>query len=75
MRLVVPLTDLDQVLLARSRDELAPALVLVPEPDVCRARWATSTLAHLFFEERGIPSPRSWLPDDVAGRARASRCS
>ena len=34
MRLVVPLTDLDQALLARARDALAPALVLVPEPEV-----------------------------------------
>ena len=30
IRLVIPLTDLDQGLLARSRDALAPALVLVP---------------------------------------------
>ncbi|MDX6399161.1 MAG: carbamoyl-phosphate synthase large subunit, partial [Gaiellaceae bacterium] len=35
VRLIIPLTDLDQVLLARSRETLAPALVLVPEPDVC----------------------------------------
>ena len=27
-------------------------------------------LAHLFFEERGIPSPRSWLPADVPEDAR-----
>ena len=26
--------------------------------------------AHLFFEERGIPSPPSWLPDDVPADAR-----
>ena len=53
----------------RSRDALAPALVLVPEPEVCEAmgdKW----LAHVFFEEHGIPSPRSWLPDDVADDAR-----
>jgi carbamoyl-phosphate synthase large subunit len=69
VRLVVPLTDLDQALLARSREELAPALVLVPAPDVCDAmgdKW----LAHLFFEEHGITSPRSWLPGDVPGDAR-----
>ena len=49
IRLVIPLTDLDQSLLARSRDALAPALVLVSEPDVCDAmgdKWA----AHVFFE-------------------------
>jgi carbamoyl-phosphate synthase large subunit len=67
--LVVPLTDLDQVLLARSREALAPALVLVPEPDVCE-RMSDKYLAHLFFEERGIASPRSWLPEDVPADAR-----
>jgi len=69
VRLVVPLTDLDQSLLSRSRELLAPALVLVPEPDVCDAmgdKWS----AHLFFEEHGIPSPRSWLPADVPADAR-----
>jgi carbamoyl-phosphate synthase large subunit len=69
VRLVVPLTDLDQSLLSRSRDLLAPALVLVPEPEVCDAmgdKWR----AHLFFEEHGIPSPRSWLPADVPADAR-----
>ena len=69
VRLVVPLTDLDQGMLARSRDALAPALVLVPEPAVCDAmgdKW----LAHTFFEEHGIPSPRSWLPADVPDDAR-----
>jgi carbamoyl-phosphate synthase large subunit len=69
VRLLVPLTDLDQGLLARSRDALAPALVLVPEPDVCDAmgdKW----LAHVFFERQGIPSPRSWLPEDVPADAR-----
>ena len=73
VRLVIPLTDLDQGLLSRSRDALAPALVLVPEPAVCDAmgdKW----LAHVFFEEHGIPSPRSWLPGDVPA-TRAIRCS
>jgi carbamoyl-phosphate synthase large subunit len=69
VRLIVPLTDLDQILLARSREALAPALVLVPEPEVCE-RMADKYLAHLFFEERGIASPPSWLPDDVPGDAR-----
>jgi len=69
VRLIVPLTDLDQGVLARSRDALAPALVLVPDAAVCDAmgdKW----LAHLFFEEHGIPSPRSWLPADVPQDAR-----
>jgi carbamoyl-phosphate synthase large subunit len=69
VRLVVPLSDLDQGLLSRAREALAPALVLVPEPETCEAmgdKW----LAHRLFEQRGIPSPRSWLPGDVAGDAR-----
>jgi carbamoyl-phosphate synthase large subunit len=69
VRLIVPLSDLDQGLLARSRGVLAPALVLVPEPETCAAmgdKW----LAHQLFEQRGIPSPRSWLPSDVPADAR-----
>ena len=69
VRLVVPLTDLDQVLLARARAALEPALTLVPEPEVCE-RMGDKYLAHLFFEEHGIPSPRSWLPDNVPPDAR-----
>ncbi len=69
VRLVVPLTDLDQGVLARSRDALAPALVLVPEPEICDAM-ADKWLAHVLFEQRGIPSPRSWLPSDVPADAR-----
>jgi carbamoyl-phosphate synthase large subunit len=67
--LVVPLSDLDQGLLSRSRELLAPALVLVPEPETCDAmgdKW----LAHRLFEARGIPSPRSWLPSEVPEDAR-----
>jgi len=67
--LVVPLSDLDQGLLSRSRELLAPALVLVPEPDTCDAmgdKW----LAHRLFEARGIPSPRCWLPSEVPEDAR-----
>jgi carbamoyl-phosphate synthase large subunit len=67
--LVVALTDLDQALLARARAELEPALVLVPEPEVCE-RMGDKYLAHLFFEEHGIPSPRGWLPGDVPADAR-----
>ena len=68
MRLVVPLTDLDHVKLVRARDELG-ALVLLPSEDVVR-RVGDKYLAHLFFEERGIPSPPSWLPDEVPDDAR-----
>jgi carbamoyl-phosphate synthase large subunit len=69
VKLVVPLTDLDQGLLARHSNELAPALVLVPDPVVCETM-GDKFLAHRFFEEQGIPSPRSWLPADVPDDAR-----
>ncbi len=69
VRLVVPLTDLDQALLARSAEALAPALVLVPAPDVCETM-GDKYLAHEFFVRRGIASPRSWLPADVPDDAR-----
>ena len=63
VRLIVPLTDLDQLLLAEHRDEL-DAVVLLPDAEVVR-KTADKYLAHLFFEERGIPSPASWLPDEL----------
>jgi carbamoyl-phosphate synthase large subunit len=61
--LIVPLTDLDQALLARSRDQLG-TLVLLPDGDTVE-RLADKYLAHVLFEERGIPSPPTWLPVDV----------
>jgi len=64
--LIVPLTDLDQELLASSREELAPAIVLLPDAETCRAlgdKW----LAHRLFEEHGIASPPTWLPDELPG--------
>ncbi|MER3411949.1 MAG: hypothetical protein C4305_06395, partial [Thermoleophilia bacterium] len=69
VRLIVPLADLDQVLLARSRAALRPALVLLPEAEVCE-RVSDKYLAHSFFAERGISSPRSWLPGEVPADAR-----
>ena len=63
VRLVVPLTDLDQELLAERRTELG-ATVLLPDAEIVR-RTADKYLAHLFFEERGIPSPASWLPGEL----------
>jgi carbamoyl-phosphate synthase large subunit len=69
VRLVVPLTDLDQALLARARDALAPALVLVPAPEACEAMH-DKLAAHRFFVEHGIASPRSWAPDEVPADAR-----
>ena len=61
--LIVPLTDLDQSLLARSRDELG-TLVLLPDGETVE-RLGDKHLAHVLFEERGIPSPPTWLPDGV----------
>ncbi len=69
VRLVVPLTDLDQEIVSAARNELAPALVLAPSPAVCRTM-GDKYLAHRFFEDNGIPSPRTWLPDDVPDDAR-----
>jgi carbamoyl-phosphate synthase large subunit len=63
VRLVVPLTDLDQVLLAESRDELG-TLVLLPDAETVE-RLGDKYLAHLLFEERGIASPPTWLPNTV----------
>jgi carbamoyl-phosphate synthase large subunit len=68
VRLIVPLTDLDHIALVRARDDLG-ALVLLPDEEVVR-RVGDKFLAHRFFEERGIPSPPSWLPDDVPDDAR-----
>jgi carbamoyl-phosphate synthase large subunit len=65
VRLVVPLTDLDQVLLARARDNgQLRAEVLLPRADVVE-RVNDKYLAHEFFESNGIASPPSWLPDDL----------
>jgi carbamoyl-phosphate synthase large subunit len=63
VRLIVPLTDLDQVLLAESREELG-ALVLLPDAEIVE-RLGDKYLAHLLFEERGIASPPTWLPNGV----------
>jgi carbamoyl-phosphate synthase large subunit len=63
-RLIVPLTDLDHVVLARSRAELAPAAVLVPDEETSH-RCADKYLAHLFFDEQGIGSPPTWLPTEL----------
>jgi len=61
--LIVPLTDLDHVDLAENRNRLG-VTVLIAEPwtvELCSDKYR----AHLFFEEHGIASPPTWLPDDV----------
>jgi carbamoyl-phosphate synthase large subunit len=67
VKLIVPLTDLDQSTLARARDELG-ALVLLPDVETVE-RLGDKYLAHLLFEERGVPSPPTWLPGDVPADA------
>ncbi len=69
VRLVVPLTDLDQEIVSREREALEPALVLAPAPEVCRTM-GDKYLAHAFFEEHGIDSPRTWLPAEIPDDVR-----
>ena len=63
VRLIVPLTDLDQVTLARAREALN-ALLLLPDAETVE-RLEDKYLAHVLFEERGIASPPTWLPNGV----------
>ena len=63
--LVVPLTDLDQPVLASERDELGAPVLLAPA-EVTR-QMGDKYLAHETFERLGIPSPPSWLPDALPG--------
>src|SRR5439155_6765191 len=51
VQLIVPLTDLDQALLARKREELG-TLVLLPAAETVE-RLGDKYLAHLLFEEHG----------------------
>src|SRR3712207_4622933 len=61
--LVVPLTDLDQRVLAERRDDLEALLLLSPAFVV--EAMADKYLAHLYFGKRRVPSPPTWLPEDV----------
>jgi carbamoyl-phosphate synthase large subunit len=63
--LIVPVTDIDQLVVSERRDELG-APVLLPSREVVR-QTADKYLAHLRFEELGVPSPASWLPGDLPG--------
>jgi len=64
VRLVVPLTDLDHLVLAEARHELGGAVVLVPGPETI-TRCSDKYVAHAFFEEQGIGSPPTWLPTEL----------
>jgi len=63
---IVPLTDFDHRVLSTvaARDELAPALVLLPDREVIE-NTADKYNAHVFFCEHGIGSPATWLPEDL----------
>ena len=69
VQLIVPLTDLDHLVLAESRAELGGAVVLVPGPETI-ARCSDKYQAHVFFEEVGIGSPPTWLPAELPGELR-----
>jgi len=61
---IVPLADMDQLKLARARDELEPAVVLLPDADVVD-RMSDKYAAHRLFEELGFDSPATYLPDEI----------
>jgi carbamoyl-phosphate synthase large subunit len=63
VQLVVPLADLDHLILAEGRDRL-DALVLLPGPEAIRL-CEDKYLAHRFFAEHGIASPPAWLPGEL----------
>jgi carbamoyl-phosphate synthase large subunit len=63
IRLIVPLTDLDQEVLAAERESLGAA-VLLPDLEVVNCT-GDKYRAHQFFGSRGIPSPPSWLPAEL----------
>ena len=64
VRLVVPLTDIDQVIVSRRRAELLPAQMLLPSIEIVDAM-ADKYEAHCLFERLGIGSPPTWLPEEA----------
>ena len=65
-RAVLPLTDLDPVMLARAgaQIEAAGALLFLPSAEValgCQDKWE----CQLMLERSGLPSPPTWLPADA----------
>ena len=64
---VLPLTDLDQLLLTQNCDTLG-ALVLLPPPEVV-LRSNDKLLCHKFLREAGVGSPDTWHPSELAGQA------
>jgi carbamoyl-phosphate synthase large subunit len=64
VKLIVPLTDLDHLVLAGARDGFPGSVVLVPQAETIH-RCSDKFLAHIFFEQEGIGSPGTWLPEDL----------
>ena len=65
VRLVVPLTDIDQAVVSARRHELG-APVLLPHDDVVRTT-ADKYLTHEALQRLGVASPPTWLPDELPG--------
>ena len=65
VELLVPLTDLDQRVLAARRDELDALLLL--SPGFVVEAMADKYLAYLYFQRRKVPTPATWLPEEVGG--------
>lgn len=70
VRAVLPLTDLDPTALAEAAEAIraAGAEVLLPTAAValgCQDKW----LCHGMLGEAGLPSPPTWLPDDMDAEA------
>ncbi|WP_217914282.1 ATP-grasp domain-containing protein [Miltoncostaea marina] len=66
VRAVLPLTDLDPVVLAQAAEGIraAGAQVFLPDAHValgCQDKWE----CHLMLQAHGLPSPPTWLPDEV----------
>jgi carbamoyl-phosphate synthase large subunit len=64
VKLIVPLTDLDHLVLAHARAVFPGAVVLVPDVETVE-RCADKYLAHTFFQGAGIGTPPTWLPHEL----------
>jgi carbamoyl-phosphate synthase large subunit len=61
--LVISFSDVDHLVLSQDRARIG-ATVLLPDAEVVQ-RIRDKYAAHVAFEERGVPSPPTWLPADV----------
>jgi carbamoyl-phosphate synthase large subunit len=66
--LIVPLTDLDQLTLARAGDDIAVPVLLSPADVV--EQMGDKYLAHGALGRLGLASPPSWLPQDLPAGLR-----